>query len=320
MEYRGWKRLWIPSYFCQDVVSSIYSTGIGVKVYPDRPDTHKIQLNVINEIVPGDVFFRVNFFGLRDGQSMDRSGVKGMEIIDDHTHDPWSDWAWGTDADWCIASLRKALPVPDGGVVWSPVGHELPPKKNLSYRHYVASLEKYASMFMKTMYLESRFLDKEIFRRLSVSGEQNISVSGEEVSGISEWTLKIMESFPVMKWRERRNFNHKVFLSSLDDVNWMTVLKAVEGSGCCPFSGVIIFDSSSRRTYIKDRLMENDIYPAILWPLDNAVVQEIPEEHKDLSRKMLSIHCDMRYEDSDIKRVARLIRKYGNEFESIRHE
>ncbi len=320
MEARGWKRLWIPSYFCQDVVSSICSTGIGVKVYPDRPDTDKIQLDIINEIDPGDVFFRVNFFGLRDGRSMERTVVKGMEIIDDHTHDPWSDWAWGTDADWCIASLRKALPVPDGGIVWSPVGHELPPKRNLSYGHYAASLEKYMSMFMKTMYIEGRFNDKSDFRRLSVSGERNISVNGEEVSGISEWTLKILESFPVRKWRERRRSNHEALSGFLEDVKWLTVLTPGNRSGFCPFSGIIIFDSSARRTYINNKLIDNSIYPAILWPLDNAVVRDIPEEHKHLSRKILSIHCDMRYEESDMKRAARLIRKYGNEFESIKHE
>jgi len=319
MKSRGWKRLWIPSYYCQDVVSSILSTGIEVKAYFDGPGIEICYLKNINEIVRGDVLLRVNFFGLRDCPSKERIGINGMEIIDDHTHDPWSDWAWGTDADWCIASLRKVLPVPDGGIVWSPPGYDLPVAANLSHRHYVASLEKYSSMFIKAMYLDGRFSNKDVFRRLSISSEQNISIRSDDVSGISEWTLNILESFPIKKWRERRNLNHKILLSSLDNVNWLTVLKTVEGSNCCPFSGIIVFDSSARRTYINDKLIENNVYPAILWRLNNTLIQNIPEEHKDLSRRILSIHCDMRYEERDMKKVARMIRKFGKEFEYIRH-
>ena len=37
IDFRGWKRIWIPTYFCQEVVESIRKTGIEVVYYDDYP-------------------------------------------------------------------------------------------------------------------------------------------------------------------------------------------------------------------------------------------------------------------------------------------
>jgi len=33
----GWRRVLVPSYFCQDVIESLLSFGIEVSIYPDGP-------------------------------------------------------------------------------------------------------------------------------------------------------------------------------------------------------------------------------------------------------------------------------------------
>ncbi|UCG42174.1 MAG: hypothetical protein JSU73_09880 [candidate division WOR-3 bacterium] len=301
---RCWRRLWIPSYFCQDVVASLRSTGIVLVTYTDDPEN---PLTVGNaRFLPGDALLVVNYFGLRGMPSYDRLLPDTVAIIEDHTHDPWSVWAINSEADWCVASLRKTLPVPDGAVLWSPVGHPLFSEPALTVDRRAASLEKLAAMALKALYLEGLLGDKEFFRRLAISGEGRIA-SGD-VSGITEWTRALLRTFPTGTWRERRRENHRVLLSAIGGIPWATVLRPQDAVDVCPFSGIVLFDSAERRDHVRECLMASRVYPTILWPLESLALPGIPPENVDFSRRMLSIHCDMRYSRADMLRVAEMIR------------
>jgi hypothetical protein len=302
---RGWRRLWIPSYFCQEVVASLQSTGIEMEAYADAPEVPALEIED-NPFRSGDALLVVNLFGLRSMPSFDRVHRDSVAIIEDHTHDPWSAWARTSKADWCVASLRKVLPVPDGGVLWSPAGHPLPSEPALTVDRRHASLEKLAAMTLKALYLEGLFGDKELFRCLATSGEGRIA-SGE-VSGMTEWTRALLRTFPVRPWREQRRENQRVLSSALSGSSWVTVLQPQDAVDGCPFSGILLFDSVERRDHVRERLTASRVYPAILWPLESLVLPGIPPENVDFSRRMLSIHCDMRYSGEDMLRVAEMIR------------
>jgi hypothetical protein len=61
-----WITIYLPDYFCYEVVNSIKTTGIKVKFYKDNPLNDDIKS--INEIefVKGDVLFRMNYFVIRE--------------------------------------------------------------------------------------------------------------------------------------------------------------------------------------------------------------------------------------------------------------
>jgi len=107
----GWRRLWIPAYFCNDVTRAILTTGIDVAVYPHGPEDTACCLECI-DFLPHDVLLVVNFFGTSKRMEYRDIQRKVTAIIEDHTHDPWSTWSSTSNADWCIASLRKVLPLP----------------------------------------------------------------------------------------------------------------------------------------------------------------------------------------------------------------
>lgn len=308
---RGWKRLWIPSYFCQEVVASLLSMRIDVAVYKDGPTEPTPVLEHL-KATQGDVLLVVNYFGLRDLSQHDVYENVGMEVIEDHTHDPWSQAGQTSYADWCVASLRKVLPVPDGGLIWSPAGHDLPPESPLAIVHKQASLEKLAAMTLKSLYLEGHPVEKKAFRSLAASGESQIAAG--ENSGISEWTRHLLPTFPVDEWRKSRWHNFLTFSEALEGVQWLNVLLPSNGPRSCPFSGILVFDSCDRRAYVNEKLIASNVYPAILWPLEKPIVEGIPEEQINFSRRMLSIHCDARYTTDDMKLVAALIRKLGNAY------
>lgn len=309
---RKWRRLWVPSYFCQDVMLALLNTGIKLVVYPDGPVD---PINCIDEIdtQPGDVVLLVNFFGLGKKEIKFRNKACGIEIIEDHTHDPWSAWAWNSDADWCLVSLRKTLPLPGGGVIWSPVGHELLSDEVVTPERCTASLKKMAAMVLKRLFLEDKPISKNSFRDLEVDGEQNIAAGA--ISRMPEWTMALLSCFPTTIWRNQRLLNYITFTEKLSHNKLFKLLQhEKQGNDYCPFSVILVFEDMKPRDHIRQFLINNRIYPPILWPLEKPILDSVPYEHQMWSRRMLSIHCDMRYDHKDITRVASLINKACKEY------
>jgi hypothetical protein len=254
----------------------------------------------------------VNYFGISKYIKYRRAQKQQITVIEDHTHDPWSEWSYKSDADWCIASLRKVLPLPDGGVLWSPLNHPLPNALPVTERRKKSSLKKIAGMALKSLYLKGHPVEKNIFRKLLVSSEQSIAAG--KMSGMTDWSKGLLSTYPVDRWREKRRNNYHCLLKALSDLPWLSVAGDAIREDGCPFSAVLVFGNPSCRDYVNERLIQSGIYPAILWPLEEPAAGRLPEKYVDLSRRMLSIHCDMRYDRLDMIYVGRQIRKYGNEF------
>jgi hypothetical protein len=311
----GWRRLWIPAYFCGDVTRAILETGIDVAVYPHGPLDKGNPLDQI-DFSPRDVLLTVNYFGISKRVRYRREQRQKITVIEDHTHDPWSTWSYKSDADWCFASLRKVLPLPDGGVLWSPLNHPLPAALPATERRKKASLEKVAGMSVKSLYLQGYAMEKDTFRTLFISSERNIAAG--PISGITDWSKDLLSTYPFDRWREKRRNNYNGLLKELNDLPWLSVAGDVKKEDGCPFSAVLVFDNPACRDYVYEKLIRARIYPAILWPLEKPVTGSIPERYMDLSRRILSIHCDMRYDRRDMIYVGKQIRKYGNEFLDVR--
>lgn len=305
LTHRGWKRFWVPSFFCQEVVESILQVGLPIFPYASGPEEPHPVLEGV-PLLPGDAVLRVNQFGLQSLQPLRGQRREGVEYVDDHTHDPWSQSAWNSDSDWCVASLRKTVPVPDGGVLWSPLAHRLPPDYPLSPERRLASAQKLSAMLLKDSYLRGENLEKKVFRLLAVEGEKGIGMGLP--SGMSTWSRDLMENLPLAAWREQRKENHLRLSALLAGLPGARVLESQKDDQGCPYLVVMIFDHPEGRETLKRELVSNRIYPGTHWSLDKPAIDGIPANHLDLSRRILTIHCDMRYGEKDLDRVASTIR------------
>lgn len=299
----GWKRIWFPCYFCQEVLQSVISTGIITQLYEGGPEQSILDIDLAL-LKDGDVLFIMNYFGLHEIISEISFPIP---IIEDHSHDPWSDWAFHSRADWCIASLRKTLPIPDGGVLWSPVGESLPISPCVSSTREEASIRKLSAMTLKGMYLEGHEISKEAFRDLSICGESRIA-SGV-ISGMPNWTREMLSTFPFCDWRKKRLANYKVLLEALENFPGLSVLKAYNLETCCPFVLSVKFRSLTIRDSARRALTEQRVYTAIHWPMTEPIIRNLPRWCLDMSEKVLSIHCDARYDAEDMLQVAKIIKK-----------
>lgn len=303
---RGWKRLWIPSYFCQDVLPTLFSSKLAVLTYPDNPLDDGTAWEDAS-LRSGDVVLRVNYLGLRSLDAPLREDLPEVEFIDDHTHDPLSTSARSSVADWCVASLRKTVPLPDGGGLWSPTGHALPASYTESAEHRVCAMRKLAAMALKAAYLAGGDVPKAAFRDLFQTSEAGIGVG--PVSGISSWSRSMLGRLPISRWRDVRRENYDTLAQALGDVGGITLLRPRDGDGTCPLAVAIVCDTVPLQRSIKQALIDARVYPAVLWPLDEPFVEGIRECDLDLSRRILCLHCDMRYDSVDMLRVASLVRK-----------
>jgi hypothetical protein len=293
VEHGGWPRVWLPSYVCGEVADAV---GDRLRWYdddPTRPEPAAI------EAAAGDALVRIDYFGLRGPSSAAPLRERGVIVIDDHTHDPCGPWARRSDADYCLVSLRKSLPLPDGALTWSALGHPLPPALPASE----AASTKLPAMLLKSLYLAGHPVAKPSFRALAIAGERQLGELG--VVGMSSVSWELFSCLAIARLRARRRENFAAFSQALGD---RVELLRPSGSDNTPFSCVLVLPDAEARERMRAKLIDARIYPAVLWPLD------FGSAHRDrfptscsFAERMLALHCDARYQVDDMRRVAAVV-------------
>ena len=288
---RAWKRLWIPSYYCEDVVHTLKGNPVSIQRYPCGP----IGKDVLPEAQVGDVLLRVAYFGW---------GLKslvykfGGDVIEDHSHYPHGGLT--SNADFVFASLRKTFPIPDGGVFWSPQGHDVPDVPPVHPKHEGAVLNRFAAMVAKRAYLQGFVADKSFYRQQEVVSEELLSEGTP--SGISIWSKVMLDRFPYETFRVARinNFSSfRIAMASFDKVEILgpEILDA-------PAVAIIRLCNLMLRDALRARLKEENIYTAVLWPIREVNAARYRQEDLDFSNETLAVHLDIRYSPDDMIKVA----------------
>lgn len=295
---RGWRRLWLPSYFCEDVVNYLAGAPVRVARYTCGPWNN----TGMPEGEPGDVLLRVNYFGW--GLPPLPRAFAG-EVIEDHTHDPLA--GQNSHADFAIASLRKVLPLADGGLYWSPAGHDLPLAPPPSQAHESAVLTKLAAMALKRAWLQGNGddppSDKEQFRRLELLGEE--ALLRGVAAPISDWSRLWLERLSLDRLNAVRARNHAALRAALAEVAMVQVLGPEASTA--PAMAVLALPDPAWRDALRSRLIAQQIYPAVLWPIPAPVEGEHCPAHA-FAATVLMLHIDSRYTSDDMRRVAMAVR------------
>lgn len=298
---QGWQRLWMPEYFCYDVIATLENAGLNIIYYQDWPDNRDDSKTLENiqrkgQFKPNDAILRVNFFGTRTKRSSENLLVAA--VVEDHTHDLIGDWAMHSTADWCIASLRKTLPIPEGGMLWSPMGLKLPEAPETSIENEQIAITRWEAMKLKARYLAGESVEKAAFRKGYIETEEYFDSAS--ICALDKESQEYLKSFNIREWYNQKRVNWNL----LKDIRkeGVRVIRP-ESMGCYPFSLVLLFDSFDERDRVRKELIEHQVYPAVLWNVDVPTDGEIFK----FSRGMLSIHCDARYTQEDILQLKSII-------------
>lgn len=295
ISFNNWKRIWVPEYFCYDVIESIKSNQIEIEYYPDYPLANDID--IINNISfrEKDVIIRMNYFGLREWR--DNSQIP-IPVIEDHSHDLIGSWVNKSNANWCISSLRKTIPISEGGALWTTIESPLPYKPSWSLENELFSLKRLTAMVQKSLYINGEKIEKDTFRKLFIETEK--SFDNLPVSKISNESLSVLKLIDLYEWYQLKRRN---WMYLYDSLKYKFQILEPESNNCFPFSLIILLDNEKERNKFREELIKKNIYPAILW----AIPRQQTDITKNFSNRVISLHCDGRYALNEIEILAQTI-------------
>jgi len=293
--------IWVPEYFCHEVAES-WRASLPVRLYRDDPRRPEPDWKSLQ---PGsrDLVVAVNYVGVRDRNAWWAWRRKhDCVLVEDHSHDPFSPWALKSRADFAFCSLRKTLPVADGGLLWSP--HKLPLLSVSEGADWTGSALKLAAMVWKADYLAGKAPaeTKSAYRELQVQGEKRLA--GSVPSSISPWSAKYLQPGVPTEWRMRRRENTAHFLQQLDGWNGAKPLFREWPADSVPFAAVLVFPSQSVRDDYRAYLTSRGVYCPIHWEAPGSAADDV----KELACCVLTIPTDQRYSAGDMERVAVILK------------
>ncbi|MGC5019683.1 hypothetical protein [Micromonospora sp. DT47] len=290
----GWEAVHVPAYYCPAVVDSIVDL-ISVRRYDSGPlGPHPRPV-----AGPADAVITVSYFG-----EPPLLPSTPATLIIDVTHDPVAPWLDRSRADYVFASLYKTLPLPDGGMLWSGNGRPLPPAVPPTEGHLATVSRILSAMCLKAAYLDGAPLLKEEYLPLYAAGDAGLRST--TVSGISDYSRHALHALPAQDLRRHRIANAAELTSWLRDLPGVVVHTHT-------FGVVLEFDSPERRESVRHGLIARNVYPAVLWD----ITPDNPPAHQlDFCRRMLHLHTDFRWDSSDMRQVATVVREMCQRYPS----
>lgn len=289
------KRLWIPAYFCYEVIDTLRSYGLEIAYYDDHPLAGVGENAILEELNPDEALLQVNYFGLRASNVRPNTAAV---VIEDQTHNLTA----SGEGDIKVASLRKSLPVALGGAIFTSSQNALA----LSQAAETESLanRRYSYMRLKSMYLRGMISSKDAFRSGFVESEEE--VASLPVSQIDSTSKKLINDFDVYSLYNKKLQNWSYANERLG--KRLDIMQP-EDNSCIPFSIVALTADKSERDALREYLINRSIYPAVLWAMPTCQHDIYPEAF-DLSERLLSLHCDYRYDIEDMERLCNVIEEF----------
>jgi hypothetical protein len=290
----GWHRVYFPNYYCHEVVHFVRSfLPIEIAYYNFNPfiDSTFDRFPIYDDAK--NVIINVCFFGLKKLDLLDYSRAA---VIEDLTHDilsiPTSNFSFG--------SLRKQLPLPCGGFIYSRKKERFSNiSSNLQSENL--SLQKLTGMFLKNEYLYNRLENKSIFRKLLTEAEEKFDqdFTNSLMPGVAR---VILSKLDINKILLAKNKNLKLALNLLKK-NAEIIINFHSNSSNA-FGLILEMKSLEIRDKLKSFLISRSIFPAILWP------NQIESKAIETQQRILFVHVDYRYKDEDIQYIAATINDF----------
>lgn len=309
-ERKGIKKLLLPDYMCETVKDAGKRAGILLEYYKiDR--TYCFSPEEIEEKVTKDTcLFVAHFFGKKLEREIishiEAWKAQGIIVIEDVTlslfsSDEEKGVGFGT---YTLGSIRKWLPVPDGGFVASCT-EELP--QELTKTH----VSKYTDFYlmvqtMKREYIQGECKDKDLKKIYMDYYSLSIKelFSDYQLYPMSEWTQNYLQNYEIGAVMKQRMANYDYLYAKLSKIDGMK-LKIRREDGYLPLGMVI---QTENRDELLQYLIQNDIYCNVHWRLEPS--QDNPEL-TFLAQHSITIPCDQRYGLEEMDYIADALERWS---------
>ena len=285
----------LPALSCDSMVLPFEQYGHEIRYYKLKED-YSIDIESLRFGEGLNLFLYMDYFGCPSISDKDlfRLREKGnIVFIEDRTHNLIWDRASCFEPDFTMASLRKWLPIPDGGLLWGTI-------KKIPDDDLVFSSSRLKAQLMRHEFLKCG--DERIkteYRQLfsTVSGMLN----GDSPSRMSAYALELAKKADLQRLQSVRRKNAEVLISILSSSRCISLIQKETG-----LSDLYVAFTVPNRDEVQQQLSAKGIFNTIIWPL-SAEQKNICRIAKLTEENMLAAPCDQRYGCSDMEFIGKEI-------------
>lgn len=299
MSYREVKKVYAPAYCCISMLQPFINRGIKIQFYDITFGNNEFHYD-INIDHGCDIVLIMNYFGIgteRTHEIIRRLHKDNTIVMEDITHSLLNSTIYSPYSDYLVGSLRKWFAIPTGGWL-GKVNGRLAEKPSLSC-DLIAVEDKIQGMKEKALYIAGRVINKEHFLQLNAVFEDVLdSVDGR--LKLDPASYEIFCNTDVRRIRKQRRKNAAVLLQGLKDLNNNRIgFPDVNFEKDLPLFYPIFLEENERES-LRRYLIGCDIYCPVHWP-------EIPGVYNDVNKRELSLICDQRYSENDMRAILKTI-------------
>lgn len=304
----------LPDYLCLSVVVSIEHPGPRCRYYKVNRNL-EIDLDDLKSKIDDDVrcIYIIHYFGVPQSAACARElqairAQQGIPIVEDITQALFSrDRERMGYGDFLLASTRKWMPMTDGGVlaVRNTNGKEAPPLpegyNEIAYTQLLISLQRdYFAKHPKK--------DMDYYLQLEARANKT-RYEDLTVCQMTEASRRIMLNCDYEELTRRRIANYNYLYGRLAGNPNLTILskKLDANGGFVPFGLVVLVEE--RDAFYRYLAAEHRIVGEIQWLLPLECYSP-GEDARYLSDHNLMLHCDQRYTQAEMERVAQAVEAF----------
>lgn len=299
--------VYMPAYCCDSMIFPFKNRDVNVLFYDLVYEDGRVKCD-IDTTLNVDILYICNYFGFSTGVDVDvvvNMQKKGVIVLYDRTHDLFNNkHTLSLISDYTFCSLRKWVGIPTGAIVSKKNGNFF----QASLKECDFSESKYKGMRMKYDYLQGNaVIDKEDFLRLFTAFNKRLSDNYQNYS-IDKMSLRLLYEQDFELVRTRRQQNAKLLYDGLSKLNNISVMFQYEDDSVPLFVPILV--KKEIRNSLRDYLVSNKVYCPVHWPKSHSLL--------DLTRadifydRELSLVCDQRYHERQMRRIVDLIKNYCN--------
>lgn len=298
LKRRG-KEIWLPAYCCDSMVKPFLDEGVGVHFYPVSPDRAANGRAVKAEVPAGEALLYMSYFGhpVFGEEELEELSASCL-LIEDRTQTLFDPPAPGPVPAFTVASIRKWIPLFDGGYVKANLPAD-GPQAGPPDAEYVAMRKE--AFDLKADYLRTgNRAEKERFLPLLREAEQ-LLYDRTDLAEMSAASREILRRLDYGQIRARRIGNYRTLYEKLKDGPFRAL---PPGKDSVPLYFTLIVDD---RADMQKKLAAKDIYCPRIWPLPEGAGEKCAFSGY-LSDHLLCIPCDQRYTAEDMAWIADTVR------------
>lgn len=294
LKIKGISKIWLPSFCCSSVVKALLNDFI-VKFYPIDYNLKVIKTEWLHSLDSVSAFVHINYFGFTETTLFEEIINSGVFIVEDASQSLLS-FPRSSLSHITIFSPRKFVGVPDGGIsiINRNINFRMPKLKEIPHSWLIDAVE---------MLIQRREFDElggpKTWYDLFNKTKETIPIGNYKMSSLTYSLLR--EGFDYDEISIKRVKNYNYLFEQLSDL-------AIFGP---PTEGQVPLGFPIRcinRDKVKLALYEKNIFPPIHWIIKNHIPDDFIHSHR-LSNHILTIPCDQRYDEDDMKRIVNIIKK-----------